>query len=141
MTPNQTRQRCQGCQGYITCVSYTRKINIRKGNNRTLDTLDTLDTSTTKAEKKLDKGSLQTSPVVEDSSTVHERSLLAERTSSIIKELISDVVTQGYVIPEWPLLFLKRHQMSHDEAVNILEGLRLANKLVQRDDGSWEVPS
>jgi len=37
------------------------------------------------------------------------------------------------------VLFLERHQILHDEAVHIVEGLRTANKLVQRDDGSWEV--
>ena len=77
---------------------------------------------------------------VEGSPTVHERSLLKERTSSIIEELISAVKTQGHVIPEWPVLFLERHQIPHDKAVNIVDGLREVNKLVQRNDGSWEVP-
>jgi len=64
-----------------------------------------------------------------------------ERTASVVSKLISAVKTQGHVIPEWPVLFLERHQIPHDEAVNVVEGLRLMKKLVQRGDDSWEVPS
>ena len=59
---------------------------------------------------------------------------------SITAELISAVETQGSVFPEWPVLFLERHGTLHDKAVNIVEGLRDVGRLVERSDGSWEVP-
>lgn len=137
MTPDLARPGCQGCQGYIACISTRDKSISYKGRYTTPVTLDTPDA---KVEKKPEKGLSPPASAAEVSPAVHERSLLKERTSSIIQELISTIKAQGRVIPEWPVLFLERYGIPHDKAVNILEGLRDVNKLVQRDDGSWEVP-
>ena len=73
------------------------------------------------------------------STNIEERSLMQDTT--VVSKLISAVKNQGHVIPEWPVLFLERHQVPHDEAINVVKGLRLAGKLVQRSDDSWEAPN
>ena len=135
MTPDLKRQGCQGCQGYITCVHTEKKTNINRTNKRGPDTLDTLDA---KVEKKPETS--LSSPSAEGAPAAHERSLMKERTSSIVQELMSAIEAQGHVIPEWPVLFLERYGIPHDKAVNIVEGLREVGKLVERGDGGWEVP-
>jgi len=135
MKPDKARAGCAMCAGYIACISTRRKYILYKGKDMEPALLAH---SALEDEKKPEKG--LSSPSAEVSPAIHERSLLKERTSSIIQELISDIETQGHVIPEWPVLFLERYGIPHDQAVNIVEGLREVSKLVQRGDGSWEVP-
>jgi len=157
MNPDTTRPGCLKCPGSISCKSTGNKNRLYKQKYMTPDTLDTPDA---KGEKKLENGLFPPSsgpsakptldvdkltpstdvkerPPMQDTTTPNAE----ERTASAVSKLISAVKTQGHVIPEWPVLFLERHQIPHDEAVNVVEGLRLMRKLVQRGDDSWEVPS
>ncbi|MCW4049152.1 MAG: phage/plasmid primase, P4 family [Candidatus Bathyarchaeota archaeon] len=138
MKPDKERVGCAKCAGFISCISTVRKYNIYKGKvmEPTLLAQPALEN-----EKKPEKGLSQLSATTEGSSAVHERSSLKKRTSSIAQKLVSAVKTQGPVTLEWLILFLKKYQISHDEAVNIIEGMKELNKLVQRSDNSWEVPS
>ena len=137
MNPDKARAGCAQCAGYIACISTRRKYILYKGKDIEPAPLAH---SALEDEKKPEKGLSSNSTAAEFSPVVHERSLLKERTSSIIQELISAIKPQGTVIPEWPVLFLERHGIPHDEAVNIVEGLRMVDKLIQRKDDSWEVP-
>jgi len=139
MKPDKARAGCATCAGFISCMSSRRKYNIYKGEDVEPALLAQ---PAREDEKNPEKGLLPTSSVNEDenSSTVHERSPLARRTSLIIQELISTIKDQGHVIPEWPALFLERYQISHGEVVSIVEELKVAGKLVKRDDGDWEAP-
>lgn len=161
MNPDRTRPGCLRCPGYYACISTSNKSKLYKVKYKTPDTLDTLDAE---GGKKPQNGLSppSTGPSAKPPPDVHARTLSTDvgerpymhdettpdagldaggRTSSVVQKLISAVEAQGHVIPEWPMLFLERHGVSHDEAVDVVEGLRLAGKLVQRDDSDWEVPS
>ena len=156
MKPDKTRAGCARCAGSITCAHSSRKIVVEK------EIRDPARPAhpAREGEKKLENGLFSPlsgpsaePPLVVDgrtpSTNVEERPPMQdtttpdaeERTASAVSKLISAVKTQGHVIPEWPVLFLERHQVPHGEAVNVVEGLRIMRKLVQRGDDSWEVPS
>jgi len=143
MKPDRARAGCARCAGYITCASSRNKnIVVREEvRNPALSAHPARE-----GEKKPENGlfSPPSEPSAKPSLNTHERTPsidAEEHTASVVSKLISAVKTQGHVIPEWPVLFLERHQIPHDEAVNVVEGLRLMRKLVQRGDDSWEVPS
>lgn len=158
MKPDKTRAGCAGCAGYISCFFTGKNSKVVEKEIKE----PALSAQPAREVKKKPENGLFSSPAEPPVEPVkpphtHERSLIQdtttqnpekttiphteERTASVVSKLISAIKTQGHVISEWPVLFLERHQIPHEEAVNVVKGLRMAGKLVQRGDDSWEVPN
>jgi len=63
------------------------------------------------------------------------------RHQSLAQELVSTIREYGEVEEFWPVDFLERHQKPHNEATNVVEGLR-SRGFIQQDMGTkkWSVP-